>query len=239
MLNPIPSSILFLKIISAKRISFALMLLFIFCSSLTFAKDLKVPKDPTDLKTLKELKAFSAVESLQEKLNDIHSMSAEFKQLVEAEGKELSKSSGVMILDRPGKFRWQTIKPSKQLVVADGKQIWMYDEDLEQVTIKKQAKTIDGVAFFLSKDNDLEKDFKISTKRIGNETTYYLNPKRSTSNFKRIQLIFETNDLKAIAMKDQLGQHTLIQFFNSKINIRIAENSFQFVPPKGTDIIKE
>ena len=77
---------------------------------------------------------------LQTKLNDIRTMTATFKQTVKAKHRVVSRSSGTMALQRPGRFRWQTVQPMTQLMVADGQQIWVYDKDLEQVTVKKQIR---------------------------------------------------------------------------------------------------
>lgn len=77
---------------------------------------------------------------LQTKLNSIRSMTAVFKQSVKAKHRVVSRSSGTMALQRPGRFRWQTLQPMAQLMVADGQKIWIYDKDLEQVTVKTQKK---------------------------------------------------------------------------------------------------
>ena len=85
-------------------------------------------------------------ELLQAKLNALRTMSADFTQVVKAKRREVSHSSGTMALSRPGRFRWQTKAPMEQLVVADGKQLWIYDVDLEQVSVKKQEKSVGGTA---------------------------------------------------------------------------------------------
>src|SRR5580704_14348669 len=97
----------------------------------------------------------TSAELLQTKLNAIRSMTANFNQVVKAKNREVSRSSGIMALERPGRFRWQTKSPMEQLVVADGQKMWIYDVDLEQVTVKKQGKGLGGTAaLFLSGYDD-------------------------------------------------------------------------------------
>src|SRR5262245_18696546 len=88
----------------------------------------------------------TAGEDLQAKLNAMRCLTAEFKQVIKSKDKEISSSSGTMALERPGRFRWQTSEPMEQLVIADGKKLWVYDVDLEQVTVKKQEKQLGGTA---------------------------------------------------------------------------------------------
>src|SRR5258708_7700972 len=86
------------------------------------------------------LYAQSPTEELQGKLNAINKMSANFDQTIKAGNREVSNSLGTMALSRPGRFRWQTKSPLEQIIVADGKKLWIYDVDLEQVTVRKQDK---------------------------------------------------------------------------------------------------
>lgn len=86
---------------------------------------------------------------LQKKLNEMHTMKAYFSQVVRAKNRTVSRSSGTMALLRPGKFRWETTKPMKQVVIADGKQLWIYEAALEQVTVSKQAKFVGGACWFI------------------------------------------------------------------------------------------
>ena len=130
----------------------------------------------------------SAGELLQEKLNAIKSMTAQFNQIVKAKKREISRSSGTMALQRPGKFRWETKDPMEQLVVADGKKMWVYDVDLEQVTVKKQEKGLGGTAalFLSGYDDTVTRDFNVSQQVSGKTITFDLKSKSS----KEMQLIF-------------------------------------------------
>ncbi len=106
----------------------------------------------------------SATDRLQSKLNSIHTMSASFDQVVRAHTREVSHSSGTMALSRPGHFRWESKKPMAQWVIADGQHVWIYDIDLEQVTVKKQDKGLGGTAalFLSGYDNTIARDFEVT-----------------------------------------------------------------------------
>lgn len=184
----------------------------------------------------------SAGEILQAKLNTIRSMTAHFTQVVKAKGKEISHSSGMMALTRPGRFRWQTKNPMEQLVIADGKKLWVYDVDLEQVTVKKQEKGLGGTAaLFLSGYNDtLTRDFEVSTvPEADANQDFDLKAKSNKSNFQRLKLIFKGDNLIGLEMFDQLGQHTIVKLTKVKTNPTIAATLFEFKPPKGTDIVNQ
>ncbi|KTD25952.1 outer membrane lipoprotein chaperone LolA [Legionella maceachernii] len=183
----------------------------------------------------------SAADTLQAKLNAMRSLTANFKQIVKTREREISRSSGTMALERPGRFRWQTKEPMEQLVVADGQKIWVYDVDLEQVTVKKQDAGLEGTAalFLSGYDNTVTRDFEVSEKISGAQQAYDLRSKSNKANFQRLKLIFTQNELSTIEMFDQLGQHTIVYLSNVKANPKVATSLFQFKPPKGTDVVQQ
>ncbi|WP_019217412.1 outer membrane lipoprotein chaperone LolA [Legionella tunisiensis] len=178
---------------------------------------------------------------LQTKLNTIRSMTASFNQVIKTKEKEISRSSGTMALERPGRFRWQTKSPMEQLVVADGKKLWVYDVDLEQVTVKKQEKSLGGTAalFLSGYDDTVTRDFDVTATTTGDKQAYDLRSKSNKANFQRVKLIFNRDALIGIEMFDQLGQHTVVNLKNVKTNPKVAASLFQFKPPKGTDVVTQ
>ena len=124
-------------------------------------------------------------ETLQTKLNALRTMSANFDQVVKAKRREISRSSGTMALARPGRFRWQTKQPMAQLVVADGTRLWIYDVDLEQVSVKKQENNIGGTAalFLSGYDDTVARDFDVTMNEKGNKALFDLNSKSKPSPF--------------------------------------------------------
>ncbi len=183
----------------------------------------------------------SAGEDLQAKLNAMRTLTAQFKQVVKSKEREISHSSGTMALERPGRFRWQTKEPMAQLVVADGKKLWVYDVDLEQVTVKKQDEGMGGTAalFLSGYDNTVTRDFEVTANGSGANQSYDLHSKSDKANFQRLKLIFANNVLTDIEMYDQLGQHTIVNLTKVKTNPKVAASLFQFKPPKGIDVVQQ
>lgn len=183
----------------------------------------------------------SVGDELQNKLNAMRTMTANFKQVVKTKQKEISHSSGTMALERPGRFRWQTNDPMEQLVVADGKKLWVYDVDLEQVTVKKQDEELNGTAalFLSGYNNTVTRDFDVSTTGPLANQVYDLHSKSEKANFQRLKLVFNKEILISIEMFDQLGQHTIVNLTKVKSNPKVAPSLFQFKPPKGTDVVQQ
>lgn len=180
-------------------------------------------------------------ELLQSKLNAMSTMTANFNQTVKAKKKEVSSSSGTMALQRPGRFRWKTIEPMEQLIVADGQKMWIYDKELEQVTVKKQEKGLGGTAalFLSGYDNEVTKDFDVTEKDEGKLMVFDLKAKAAKENFQRIKLLFNKEQLVGLELHDQLGQITTVKLSQIKMNEKLAEKLFQFTPPKGVDVVKQ
>ncbi|WP_392537372.1 outer membrane lipoprotein chaperone LolA [Legionella sp. 227] len=178
---------------------------------------------------------------LQAKLNGIRSMTAVFKQAVKAKQRVVSRSSGTMALQRPGRFRWQTVQPMAQLMVADGQKIWVYDKDLEQVTVKTQRKGLGGTAalFLSGYDNTVTRDFNVTQSNVGDDLVFDLKSKSPKANFQRIKLVFRQNNLTGLELYDQLGQVTTVQLSQIKTNPKLAASLFQFKTPKGVDVVQQ
>ncbi|KTC90068.1 outer membrane lipoprotein chaperone LolA [Fluoribacter dumoffii] len=178
---------------------------------------------------------------LQAKLNGIRSMTAVFKQSVKAKHRVVSSSSGTMALQRPGRFRWQTEQPMAQLMVADGHKIWVYDKDLEQVTVKTQRKGLGGTAalFLSGYDNTVTRDFSVTQSSMGKDLVFDLKSKSSKANFQRIKLIFRQDSLTGLELYDQLGQVTTVKLSQIKLNPKLSGNLFQFKTPKGVDVVQQ
>lgn len=180
-------------------------------------------------------------DTLQSKLNAIHTMSAAFSQVVNANKREVSRSSGTMALSRPGHFLWHTKKPMEQLVLADGQHLWVYDVELEQVTVKKQEKGLGGTAaLFLSGYGDtVTRDFDVTTYSKDNKTYFDLRSKSSKANFQRVTLVFVGKELNGLELYDQLGQHTDVTLSKIKNNPTLAPAVFKFKTPKGVDVVEQ
>lgn len=183
-----------------------------------------------------------AVDRLHQFLASTKTLKADFSQLVVTRGgRKPQESSGQVTISRPGKLRWDIRKPYPQLVVSDGEKVWIYDTELQQVTVRQVGKAIGGSpAALLSGSNDLERNFILSEagEREGLLWVEAL-PKSPESGFERVRIGFAGNDLRAMELQDSFGQMTLIRFSALERNPQLPAASFRFVPPAGVDIVGE
>ncbi len=183
-----------------------------------------------------------AHEALDNFLDGLQTLSGQFEQnLYDENGYLLEKSRGSLSIKRPNKFRWIYQKPYYQLIVADGKKVWIYDKDLEQVTVKTLDNTLGKTpAFLLSRHRKVEKDFVVNqlpSKQNG-ITRLELIPKKATqTQFEKMRINLRDNTLVSFEFLDNLGQTTHIKFTKLRRNRRISNRAFRFTPPAGVDII--
>lgn len=183
----------------------------------------------------------SAIEKLKSYIAATHSAQANFTQTVlDQNGKRMQSASGVMQFQRPGKFRWSYQKPYEQIIVGDGAKFWLYDVDLNQVTVKKlDAALGSSPAALLAGSNEIERGF--SLKEAGaREGLEWLqaSPKAQDSSFSAVLMGFdEQASLVAMELNDSFGHKTVLRFSGMQRNPKIAAAQFQFVPPAGADVI--
>jgi outer membrane lipoprotein carrier protein len=176
-------------------------------------------------------------------LNHVQSMQANFQQTIyDNRGKAVQQAVGRIALERPNRFRWQVIKPIPQLIVANQSTLWVYDSDLQQVTIRtlKQASD-DAPALLLSHDaTQLLQKYTVKALSPTNAKWQWfeLRPKMS-SNFVLIKLGFHQRQIQVMDLVDQLGHTTRIQFLNPRFNMKLSSALFTFKPPAHVDVIHE
>ena len=155
-----------------------------------------------------QLAQAAAIDKLHRFLDSMKTLRADFAQIVVAKnGKKSQQSTGVMSFSRPGKFRWQIEKPYSQLLVGDGQKVWIYDQDLRQVTVKKVDAALGSTpAALLVGGNALEKNFTLREigERDGLEWLE-ATPKSADSGFEKIQIGFSGSDLKGMELFDNFG----------------------------------
>lgn len=187
--------------------------------------------------------ANSSYDSLNQLLKSIQNMKANFSQtIVDQKGSEIQKSYGKMALQRPGKFRWQTISPNAQLVIATNTRLWIYDPDLEQVVIRSlSGQTGQTPALLLSDANPvLDSDFQVKQEKTTSDLQWYvLTPKDRGSMFTSIRMGFSGNELHNMQLRDHLDHTTTIVFTHIQLNASLPASLFKFTPPKHVDIIDE
>lgn len=183
-----------------------------------------------------------SVEQLKTFLTTAKTVKANFEQTVtDSNGKVIQKSTGTMQFSRPGKFRWQYAKPYKQLVVGDGEKLWLYDSDLNQVTVRKLDKAIgSSPAALLAGDANIEKNFNLKDGGTADKLSWIeATPKSSDSTFEYVRMGFSGNALAVLQLKDNFGQSTVIRLADTQLNEKFPSADFTFVPPKGADVITE
>ncbi len=172
-------------------------------------------------------------------LDSLSSLRAEFRQVVTAAGGERTESAeGSVSLARPGRFRWDYRKPP-QLIVSDGTTVWLYDEDLAQVTVRPAADSLAGTpALLLSGQTDLAGAFWISDGgEEGGLAWSRLRPKDADSDFTELRVGVNGSELRRMTLLDKLGQTTEIEFSRIERNPRFDADTFTFVPPPGVDVV--
>ncbi|MFI8482775.1 outer membrane lipoprotein chaperone LolA [Pseudomonas sp. NPDC078700] len=184
----------------------------------------------------------AAVKRLTELLSQAQTITARFSQLtLDGSGSQLQETAGELSLKRPGLFRWHTDAPQEQLLVSNGQKVWLYDPDLEQVTIQKMDQRLTHTpALLLSGDvSKISESFDISYKEAGNVVDFTLKPKSKDTLFDNLRLSFRSGVVNDMQLIDSIGQRTNILFLNVKMNQPIKESEFTFDVPKGADVIQE
>lgn len=184
----------------------------------------------------------SSLDALRSFLRDTHSARAQFSQMVvDKKMTSVQQASGTMEFSRPGRFRWVYQKPYEQLIVGDGKKLWMYDADLNQVTVRKLDQAIGASpAALLAGSNEIEKNFDLKDLgRRGSQDWLEATPKGKESSFESVRMGFSGDTLETMELRDHFGQTTVIRFSSVERNPKLSPNLFKFVPPKGADVIGE
>ena len=182
------------------------------------------------------------IASLKSFYSQTQAMRADFTQLVtDKQGHKIQEVSGVMQLKRPNKFRWDYKKPYEQQIISDGKQVWLYDIDLAQVTTRSLSKALgSSPAALLAGENNLEHGFKLeNTERKDNLDWVSAEPKDTESGFEVIRLGFKSEKLQVMELVDSFGHQTKISFTSPENNPSLNVKVFQFKAPKGVDVVGE
>lgn len=184
------------------------------------------------------LPAYSqGVSALEEYYRSVHSLRGEFEQVTRSDAGEVMEASrGTLLIQRPDRFRWSYSEPFEQEIVADGSKLWVYDVDLEQVTVRPLTEVLGvGPALLLSGDYAaLEENFRIQPEQDG---WLKLIPKRGDWDFQSIRLQMEKGVPHVIEVDSGLGQTTRLELTELERNARIDAGQFKFTPPPGVDVI--
>ncbi len=182
------------------------------------------------------------LERLQGFIGQLETFQAGFVQtLYDADSKPLQESRGAVILKRPGKFRWDYREPYVQSIIADGSKLWIYDVDLEQVTVKKLDQALGSAPIMLlSNKRPLDEDFELRDLGQREDLDWVeLQPRLHDTDFETIYMGLSESGLKVMELRDQFGQATQIRFNDFEMNVPADDSLFEFAPPAGVDVVGE
>lgn len=183
--------------------------------------------------------ADDAAARLQTALKNMDNLSADFKQTLRDEDKNIVQQSfGTLALQRPGKFAWIYTVPFEQRIIADGSELWIYDVELDQVTVKPMDAALSSAPIMiLMKRTDIGDQFTIN--EVGQRKFLYwieLVPRAKDLEYTRIYIGLEDGQVRAMELQDQFGQSTQIVFENLRVGVVHNPATFKFVPPEGVDV---
>jgi len=182
------------------------------------------------------------LERFQQFLRTTQSTTANFEQKVYDRNRKLvQESSGRFAFLRPGRFRWTYDRPYAQLIVGDGERVWVYDRDLNQVTVRRIAKALGSTpAALLSGASDVDKAFDLAEGGDRDGLAWVeAKPRDKDAGFERIRLGMSVAGIEAMELVDNFSQTTLLRFTGLVRNPQIDPETFRFTPPKGADVLGE
>jgi len=186
--------------------------------------------------------ADNAVDQLSQRLKEFKTYQAKFNQMtLSNSGGVAQKSSGTVSIMPPGRFRWETLKPNHQLLVTDGKTLWVYDADLSQATeqpLNKNAK-VNPASLLSGSIADLEKNFVVTETTKDQISQFSLIPRTSNLNFHSIKMSFEGQNLVEMQVVNNLGETTYFKFSHIILNKPMSPSDFKFEAPEGVEVVKQ
>ena len=194
------------------------------------------------LLSVSSLSSAESPDPLQTFLHDFKTLKANFTQtLLNENGEPLEKTTGVLYLKQPGKFHWSYKKPYVQQIISNGESLWIYDEDLEQVTIRNLGNSIEQTpAGIILGQSKLDKHFvQMDLGNIEGYDWVELTPRNPEAQYKDIRIGFDKNKLGMMIIDDNLGQTTRIDFKNVEKNSKLSAKLFSFEIPNDVDVIDE
>jgi outer membrane lipoprotein carrier protein len=182
----------------------------------------------------------ASIERFQSFLRSTQTAQATFEQRVFDRNRTLVQTAkGSFAFQRPGRFRWAYDKPQSQVIVGDGEKVWIWDADLNQVTVKRLARAIGSTpAALLAGSADIAQAFVLQDAGVRDGLEWLeAKPREAESGFERIRLGMSSSGVEAMELLDSFGQTTVLKFINLSRNPQIDAGTFRFTPPKGADVL--
>ncbi|NEV63366.1 outer membrane lipoprotein chaperone LolA [Thiorhodococcus minor] len=185
--------------------------------------------------------AMDAAEQVDDYLAGLDSLEASFQQYTfNADRTQMMEASGTLYLQRPGRFRWEYDKPNKQVILADGKRVYVHDLELKQVSHQSQKKALSGTpALLLASADPIEKHFRVrAIDSTDGRDWVELIPKAKDTDIVRIELGFGARTLDSLIMEDSFGQETRLNFSGARRNLKLEPSLFEIDPRAVDDFLK-
>jgi len=190
--------------------------------------------------------SFSAWCLTEEELSAVLTSSNHFKadfyqQVIDADDLIIQEASGFFALKKPGRFKWHYKSPLSQQIVADGRNLWMFDIDLAQVAVQPISDALGSAPIMLlTKNKPLKEDFEIREMSMAFGLNWIaLVPRIRDTEFYRIEIGVDGNDIREMKLYDHFEQTTIIRFSNIQYDAMLSDAAFEFVIPKGVDVVGE
>jgi len=184
--------------------------------------------------------ANSPYEKFSELMDKTKTMTADFTlKVLDNTDNITQQSNGKMILKRPGKLIWNTHAPHSQSIIYNGKKVWVYDEDLDQVTIRKDLSLIKKTPVYIlaMSPNDIESNYGLTIEKENALVNYVFYSLDAESEFEKLILSFKHGKLYKTVVFDKLQNCIKIEFNNIIINSKIKDKAFTFKIPDDVDVI--
>lgn len=182
-----------------------------------------------------------ALDDLRRFATDTRSATGTFTQSQPRKGQSAGESTGQFAFSRPGRFRWTYEKPYEQVLVADGDKLFIYDKDLNQVTVRSLGSALgESPAAILFGSADLDTRFTL-TEAPARDGANWVDavPKTRDSTFEKVSIAFRDGQLDAMELRDAFGQTSVLKFAGIARNAAVAPELFKFTPPKGADVLQQ
>ncbi len=182
-----------------------------------------------------------ALQTLRDFVRDVKSGRAAFTQTVSsADGAKQKASSGTFEFARPNRFRFAYAKPFEQLIVSDGQKVWIFDADLNQVTVRQFSQALGSTPAALLAGASLDSAFDLAAQPSAEGIDWVLaTPRQRDGAFQSMRIGFRGASLAAVEIHDNFGQRSRLNFSDYQANQPIPEQNFRFVPPSGADVIEQ
>jgi outer membrane lipoprotein carrier protein len=186
--------------------------------------------------------ADAGLDLVRQFIDRTNSYSSKFEQILLSDsGEELERAAGRFLMMRPDRFRWEYTVPYEQVVASDGERLWLYDIDLDQVTLRRQKTSMQGTpAALLAGDSTALEGFELEkVEEMQGVTWVFLLPVVEQGDFERIGLGFSGKQLLHVEFTDRLAQRTSISFSEVQQNPTLSADDFVFEVPDYVDVIDE